>query len=206
MKNPSTPRVRLTEVLRDLGRPLVLYPRLSAVVGGTKANVLLCQLVYWTGRGGDPNGWIWKGAEEIEEETGLTYREQTRARLALRSKGLLAERKAPLEHRLYFRVELAELDRLWYLSTRPNVVSGNDQTSVRETTDGRFVLGTELTSDRTPDQKQDARARESFAPKRTPPPPEPLYATVEEEIDAIWNSTLEDGEPPGFARPLSAIT
>lgn len=72
--------------------------------GGVKAAVLLSQLYYWRDKGSDPDGWIYKTIDEIEDETGLTYREQRTARKKLVEAGVLEEELRGLPAQLYYRV------------------------------------------------------------------------------------------------------
>jgi len=59
--------MKLSDFLENVGRPIAYYPRLAQVVGGVKATVFLCQLIYWRGKESDKHGWIYKTAE------GWTY-------------------------------------------------------------------------------------------------------------------------------------
>jgi len=107
------------KIVELLGGPeragnIVAYsPRLAQALGGVKQSVLLCQLIFWCDKGRDPSGWIYKTAEEIEEETGLSYKEQRAARAALVKHGVLLERYARLEHKLCFRIDLDEVKALF---------------------------------------------------------------------------------------------
>lgn len=105
--------MRLSEALDELGAPLAYYPQLAKLLGGVKATIFLCQLMYWLGKQANPNGWIYKTAAEIETETGLTYKEQAAARKHLKELGLLRESYQRIEHKLYFRPDLEALDALW---------------------------------------------------------------------------------------------
>lgn len=113
-ERPSSSRGRecsLTEALRRLGRPVVFYPSLARLVGIEEA-IFIAQLVYWTPRSKSEAGWVYKSAEDLEHETSLTYRQQRRVREELCGRGLLQERYARDEHRLYLRVIPEALDRL----------------------------------------------------------------------------------------------
>lgn len=107
-----TARMRLSDYLKWLGRPIAYYSALARLVGGVKPAVFLCQLLYWRERSGHPDQEIYKSVAEIQEETGLTKEEQRTARRELVARKLLYERHARLEHRLYFRVDLDALDSL----------------------------------------------------------------------------------------------
>lgn len=118
--------MKISEALRVLSNPVVIYPELVRVFG-VQESVFLAQLIYWTGKGSDPSGWIYKTAKEISEETGLTYDQQLRVRNVLAGKQrygwrgkrlrqvqtepVLEEKWKPNEHRIYFRVNFEALDR-----------------------------------------------------------------------------------------------
>lgn len=88
------------------------YIRLEAKCArrfGPAAGIFLRQLVYWTGKEHDPNGWIYKTESEMEEETGLTRWHQRKARKILRKAGVLDEMKRSIPRKLYYRVDLEKL-------------------------------------------------------------------------------------------------
>jgi hypothetical protein len=120
--------VKFTDLVHDAGHPVAYYPRLRRVAGSTNAALLLCQLLYWYGKQHDARGWLFKRStiveddpegridpenQSIEQETGLTYKEQLLARRQLRARGLLRERYVRSEHRLYFELDLAAFTEAW---------------------------------------------------------------------------------------------
>jgi len=105
--------MRLGEFLTDLGRPAAYYPSLMRACGGVQAGLVLCQLAYWHGKQRDPDGWIRKSAAEMEEETGLTTREQQTGRSRLRRRGVLVERLRGIPATVEYRLQLEVLDALW---------------------------------------------------------------------------------------------
>ncbi len=101
-------------MVKKFGNPVVLYPSLVKIFG-LKPTLLLCDLLYWTPRGRHEKaveGWIYKSAEELEEETGLAYQEQYRARLELVEMKVIETQYERAEHRLFMRVDIAQLTRL----------------------------------------------------------------------------------------------
>ena len=76
---------------------------------GPPAGTFLRQLIYWTGKEHDPEGWIYKTQSEMEEETGLARKQQERARKILRKAGVLEEVKKGTPCRLWYRVDLEAL-------------------------------------------------------------------------------------------------
>lgn len=105
--------MKLSEYLHNIGRQVAYYPQLRLITGSTTATILLCQFIYWRGKESDPNGWLYKSIEEIEEETGLSKHEQKTARIKLKESKLLEEYYARLDHQLWFRVDLERLNELW---------------------------------------------------------------------------------------------
>jgi hypothetical protein len=105
--------MRLSDVLLNIGRPVAFYPGMAKLLGGIKRAVFVCQMAYWNGKGSDPDGWIYKTAEEIEEETSLTYKEQTGVRASLVEAGILQERYARTEHKMYFRIDWVIVNKMW---------------------------------------------------------------------------------------------
>ncbi|MDE1944802.1 MAG: hypothetical protein KGI03_00820 [Patescibacteria group bacterium] len=119
--------MRLSDSLKQLGRPVVFYPKLAEVFG-IHESIFISHFVYWSDKGIDPEGWIYKSAEEIEQETGLSYEQQRRVRKALSgsrigAKGrkvarpllepVLMERYDRTDHRMFFRIDFEALDRVF---------------------------------------------------------------------------------------------
>lgn len=124
--------MKLTDFLTDVGRPIAYFPKLKRITGSTTATILLCQFIYWRGKEADPEGWLYKTSDDIERETGLTYKEQKTARSALVSAGLLEEHYARLDHQMEFRLNLDEINRKWGMADgdvpeSTNGSLGNDQ-------------------------------------------------------------------------------
>ncbi len=104
--------IRKEAVIAILGSPIAYYTAFARVLGGVEAGILTSQFFYWYGKGHDPEGWIYKTQAEIEEETGLTRRNQETARKKLRDLGVLDERYTGMPAKLYYRLNL---DRLFAL-------------------------------------------------------------------------------------------
>src|SRR4051794_32690648 len=56
------------------------------------AGAYIRQLVFWDGKGRDPEGWIYKSENEMELEIGLSRRQQRGARKVLTSYEVLEEK------------------------------------------------------------------------------------------------------------------
>ncbi len=119
--------MKLTDFLSDVGRPIAYYPSLRKITGSTTATILLCQFIYWRGKESDPNGWLYKTSDDIEEETGLSYNEQKTARANLVSAELIEEHYARLDHQMKFRVNLDMINLLW--GTEQTVIPESDNPS-----------------------------------------------------------------------------
>lgn len=105
--------MKLTEMLNALGRPVAYFPKLNHITGGVKETLFLCQLLYWEGKQRSKDGWIYKTVEEMTEETGLSRREQERARKVLREKGFIQEKLAQVPRRLHYKVMLDRINEAW---------------------------------------------------------------------------------------------
>jgi hypothetical protein len=78
---------------------------------GPAAGIFMRQLLYWTGRQHDPEGWIYKTRSDMEQETGLSRKQQEKARKILCKYGVLKERKRGVPCRLWYWVDLEALLR-----------------------------------------------------------------------------------------------
>jgi hypothetical protein len=104
--------MKLSDAIRDIGRPVAFYPGLKKLTNSTTATILLCQFLYWTDKTLD--GWFWKSCEQLEEETGLTRDEQETARKKLKANGLMQERLERADaNKMYFKINLDELNSQW---------------------------------------------------------------------------------------------
>ena len=81
-------------------------------VSGNNCGIFLSQLSYWKDKGKAPDGWIYKTSDELKEETGLTYKQQSLARRQLRTAGVLEDKYKRLEHTIYFRLNSEALHKL----------------------------------------------------------------------------------------------
>ena len=105
--NTSIPMIKLIEAMND--QPIAFNKHYVFIGCGINGALMLSQLVYWTSRTRNKDGWIYKTHEEWTQETGLTRREQDTARKTLKSLGFLIEKKAGVPCKLHFRVERENL-------------------------------------------------------------------------------------------------
>lgn len=130
-------------LLHAIGRPIAFHPGLVPVLGSVNAVLFFGQIFYWQDKTDSPIG-VYKSSDEIQQETGLTYREQTNAREKLRDCGVLIETEKRLEHRIYFRIDMGVLDAL--LANCEKRIPRNDKSAFRETTKAQSVETTKAQS------------------------------------------------------------
>ncbi|UMO77891.1 DNA replication protein [Acinetobacter phage Cato] len=131
--------------LKGIGRPVAYFPKLGVYLDSVTAGVFLCQMIYWHDKATSELG-VYKTSEEIQEETGLTYREQVTARKKLCSLGLIEETNKRLEHKIYFKFNESVFDE-WLsgclgieIPERRKRISGNAENAIGRTTKTHFVL------------------------------------------------------------------
>ena len=103
--------MRPSESLRIAGKPVAYFQQLVKPLGSVNASILFGHFFYWNDKGCSELG-IYRTAEEIEEETGLSVQEQRTARAKLRKCGVLIETEKRIEHRIYYKLDLAVFDAL----------------------------------------------------------------------------------------------
>lgn len=103
--------MRPSESLKIAGKPIAYYPKLAKPLGSTNASILFSHFFYWHDRTQHELG-IYRTAEEIELETGLTVQEQRTARAKLKERGVLIETEKRIEHRIYYKLDLDAFDEL----------------------------------------------------------------------------------------------
>lgn len=108
-----------------LRRPIAFHRVFADLAGSAAGGLFLSQLFYWSDKGADAEGWIYKTMEEWHEETALSRREQESARGALVALGVLEVERRGLPARLHFRLDL---DRLASLLDVTNKIVQGEQT------------------------------------------------------------------------------
>jgi hypothetical protein len=98
-------------ILNVLDRPIAFNRAFVDLGVGITGALMLSQCVYWSTRTKNPDGWFYKTQSEWEEETGMNRREQERARKALKSIGVLEEKRRGVPARMYFRVNEDALEK-----------------------------------------------------------------------------------------------
>ena len=65
------------------------HPNMARILGGFKEAIFFQQLFFWKDKGADPDGWIYKTKDELEEETAIPRSTQDRVRNKLVKMGLI---------------------------------------------------------------------------------------------------------------------
>jgi len=102
-------QIMLNEVL---DRPVAFLPGIAKAVGSINLGIMISQLVYWSKRTTDPDGWIFKTQKEWYDETALSRREQDTARKVGKKLAVLEEKLAGNPARLFYRVNVPRLYEL----------------------------------------------------------------------------------------------
>lgn len=103
-----------TRTMAALGQYIMYYPIIAHALGGVKVAVFIGPFMYFEGKQNDTEGWIYKTASEIENQTGLTRTEQENARKTLRELGVLDEARRGVPARLFYRFDWGAIDKLIY--------------------------------------------------------------------------------------------
>jgi hypothetical protein len=95
---------------RLLQRPIAFHRVFADVSDGRLSTALfLSQLYYWSDKGRDSEGWIYKTFDEWQEEIGINKNQWETARKELKRKGFLEEKRKGLDPRLHYRLSLENL-------------------------------------------------------------------------------------------------
>lgn len=97
--------------LQAAGKPIAYYAKLAKPLGGVTCAVLFSQLLYWHDKTDCELG-TYKTVADIEDETGLTEREQETACKKLCGLGVLVKTHKRLQHRMYYRLDEVAFNRV----------------------------------------------------------------------------------------------
>ncbi|MBG5973172.1 hypothetical protein [Proteus mirabilis] len=127
--------MRASDLLLDFGRPVAYFPGLVKRLGSVNAVIFFSQIFYWQDKADSKLG-VYKTSEEIESETGLSYREQLTARKHLVSRGILVETNKRLEHKIYYLIDCEKLD---YVMSQAIENAPNAQSATGESHNSDFA-------------------------------------------------------------------
>jgi len=105
-----------------LKRPIAYQPIIAKSFGSVKLAIVWCQIYYWTDKTKDPDGWIYKTAVEMYEETGLSRREQETARDAGILLGVLESEARGYPRKVHYRINFEKAQEAIekYLQKKPS--------------------------------------------------------------------------------------
>jgi len=103
--------MKITEAIREVGRPLQFYPALARVFGIEEA-IFMGQMLYWKGKEEEERG-IRKTSFEIERETSLTEKQQRRVKKKLKEIGCIEYEYDRLKHVTYYKVFEERIDEIY---------------------------------------------------------------------------------------------
>ena len=206
--------MKLSGFLRDVGDQIVFYyPKLRPICGSVTATLLLCRLAAWDGYQRDPDGWIEKTSDEIEQETGMSYREQVTAREHLKERGLLEEKQERLAHKMFYRINFDALDSAWdtHIGSSSTDDSVVPETRIRQFGKRQNVSSLTLlqindqidsnTDDATHHPQQQPQSSEKKKPKSRPKPSRPEFETEPEVF--LHQRLVKHYSGLGFVAPVA---
>ena len=134
----------MEKIKLNLERPIAFYPQLSRVLGGIDEAIFVQQLYYWSDKGRDKEGWIYKTKKEWEEETTLTPKMQDRVRKSLVKTGVLITELKAVGNKpiLHYKLDIAMIQK---------VIMQYDERYDCNDTKGNIPSYTEITSENTTD-------------------------------------------------------
>lgn len=184
--------VRPSDLLLDFGRPVAYYPGLVKRFGSVNAVIFFSQIFYWQDKTESELG-VYKSAEDITSETGLSYREQLTARKHLVKRGVLIETDKRLEHKIYYRIDCDQLDQIM---SQPIDNLPNAQSATGESHNGDFA---EQQNEQPPQDKFDSGGE-------TNPQSDPTEITTENTTDSKNPSCPVASQPDESSNDNSFVT
>lgn len=100
------------KVKRNTKRNWIAYsPDLAEITGSVNAGLFLSQLLYWDGKGKDPEE-FYKTIKEMKEETGLTKSEQYTAQKKCEDKNLIEVSYKQIPPKRHFKINVEKIQKL----------------------------------------------------------------------------------------------
>lgn len=97
----------------NIGSFVIHHPRFGKFLGSQNAALILELLLGWDGQQWDKSGWIYKTAEQMEIETGLTEKQQSLAIKKLLALKVIEKKLRKVPARNHFRIDKRYLQELW---------------------------------------------------------------------------------------------
>jgi hypothetical protein len=130
-----------------LQKPIAFNPMFARVTGSVTSGLLLSQLFFWSDKGKDPDGWIYKTSEEIESETTLTRHEQESARRRLQQVKVCEIKVKGVPPTMHYRIDFDALCNL--ISNLPESGKLNCHNPANQFAENRQTIKTEITAETT---------------------------------------------------------
>ena len=188
-----------TDYLLDLGHPVAYYPGLVKHLGSVNAVLFFSQIFYWQDKAASELG-VYKTVEEIEAETGMTYREQATARKQLVERGVLVETNKRLEHRVYYRIDLDRLNEMLESANCGKRISGDADSAVRGAAKAQVVNKTKTTTETTSKSTADASAKRDVVDEKFDEAwrqyPKREGSNSKQAAQRAWNARIREGIDP----------
>lgn len=140
---------------------------------GPAAGVYLQRAVFLTGRSALEGGYYYKSKAEMQVETGLSIRQQDKARKVLKAKEILEERRPNRRGPAHYRVDLLRLARMFGLvessryseTTESTRYSGSTQSHRYSDSLSRPAKASELQRDHRETTEETFTASSEFSPQ-----------------------------------------
>lgn len=100
-------------------KQIAYNPELAKALGSVKAGLLLNQLLFWHGKGRDPE-WTYKTIKEMEKETGLSRAEQATAIRICKRYEILEVKRKGIPAKRHFRININKIVELMRKSIYKN--------------------------------------------------------------------------------------
>ncbi|VWB67757.1 hypothetical protein [Burkholderia lata] len=188
-----------TDYLLDLGHPVAYYPGLVKHLGSVNAVLFFSQIFYWQDKAASELG-VYKTVEEIEAETGMTYREQATARKQLVDRGVLVETNKRLEHRVYYRIDLDRLNEMLESANCGKRISGEADSAVRGAAKAQVVNKTKTTTETTSKSTADTSAKRDVVDEKFDEAwrqyPKREGSNSKQAAQRAWNARIREGIDP----------
>lgn len=119
-KLPKLPAGVSEAFLELMENPVSFHPAIARLCGGAQAGLMCSQAIYWSRmkQVQERGGWFYKTAEEWEEETCLSRREQDTAKLVLKKLGFMETKleKVNGAPTLHFKVKFQRILEVFFQS------------------------------------------------------------------------------------------
>lgn len=93
-------------------RPILYLAGLSIVLDSVNAGLMMSQLIFWSGKGGKKDGWIYKTMAEFKQETGLSRTQQETAIRICKEHGFIDYKLAGIPAKRHFKVNLKKIENM----------------------------------------------------------------------------------------------